>query len=58
MSTTPEATPKADWPYQSVALKPDTYFKATVWAEHRGSTLNEAIDYAFDNLGAPPEEDA
>jgi hypothetical protein len=43
--------------YQTVALKPDTYFKVRVWADERGCTMGEAVDYAFDSLGVPPEDD-
>lgn len=48
-------TAERSWPYRSVAVSDDVYAKIAVWAEARGTTLAEAVDYAFDNLGVPGE---
>jgi hypothetical protein len=45
------------WNYQNVALHPEVYFKVRVWADARGCTLAEAVDYAMDNLGIPKESE-
>lgn len=52
------ATPQVIEPmYRTVALSPETHHKVYVWAQHRDWTMGQAVDWAFDNLGVPMEDD-
>jgi hypothetical protein len=55
------ASPNNQPRYRSVALKPETYYKVVVWADHlRESwgrcTIGDAIDFLVDSAGVPNEE--
>lgn len=53
--------PQPKYPYKTVAMREDTYWKVCKWADYLRrrtgrSTLGETIDYLVDSAGVPPGE--